>query len=239
MTRTLALDGTANARDLGGLARTDGSATPTGTFARSASVDGLTDRGWAQLHAAGVRTVVDLRQPREVAADSGARPSWLTTRHVDLDGLDDHPDFWAAYWDDGLMATALYYLPHLRALPDRWAAAIDAVVTAPPGGVLFHCAGGRDRTGIVALVLLVAAGATPAAIVDDYLETVRCETARRDAGLLGALGEADVDALCRSHGTSTEDAFRDALTGFALDDVTSLLAPPARTALRTWRGTLD
>lgn len=234
----MVIDGTANTRDLGGLARVDGSTTPSGTYFRSASVDGLTDRGWEQLHAFGVRTVVDLRQPGEVAADTGTRPSWLTTRHVDLDGLDDDPDFWAGYWDNGLVATALYYLPHLRALPERWAAAVEAVVTAPPGGVLFHCAGGRDRTGIVALVLLAAADVTPEAIVGDYLETVRWEAARRDAGLLGSFGEAEIEALCRAHGSTTEDAFRDALSGFALDEVASLLDATTRDALRTWRGAL-
>jgi len=27
------------------------------------------------------------------------------------------PDFWAPYWDSGLVETALYYVPHLRAMP--------------------------------------------------------------------------------------------------------------------------
>ena len=40
---------------------------------------------------------------------------------------------------------------------------------AAPGCVVFHCAGGKDRTGLLALVLLTLAGAAPEEIVADYL----------------------------------------------------------------------
>jgi protein-tyrosine phosphatase len=45
---------------------------------------------------------------------------------------------------------------------------LDAIEQAPPGGVLFHCVGGRDRTGLVAIAALAAAGVEPDAIADDY-----------------------------------------------------------------------
>jgi hypothetical protein len=151
--RTLRLDGLANARDLGGLRRTAGGLTPRGVFFRSENVDWLSPAGWDAARAAGIRTVVDLRQPGERQHDRGVRPAWVTTLAVDLDGLDNDA-FWADYWDNGLVGTALYYLPHLRAMPERAVAALTAIVSAPPGGVLFHCMGGRDRTGLIAMLLL-------------------------------------------------------------------------------------
>ena len=45
---------------------------------------------------------------------------------------------------------------------------LEAVERAEPGGVLFHCVGGRDRTGIVAIVLLSIAGVAPQLIAEDY-----------------------------------------------------------------------
>ena len=39
------------------------------------------------------------------------------------------------------MGTALYFLPHLAAMPERLGAALAPIVSAPPGGVLFHCMG--------------------------------------------------------------------------------------------------
>ena len=54
-------------------------------------------------------------------------------------------------------------------MPERTVAVLHALATAPPGGVLFHCAAGRDRTGLIAAILLTAADVEPEAIVTDYL----------------------------------------------------------------------
>lgn len=237
--RALAIDGLVNARDLGGLRRRSGRLTPRGVFYRSENVDRITPTGWEAAWAEGIRTVVDLRQPGERARDTGRRPSWLTTVPVDLDGLQNR-EFWRGYWDNGLVGTALYYLPHLAAMPERAGAALSAIVSAPPGGVLFHCMGGRDRTGMIAMLLLAAADAEPEEIVDDYLETVRLGQARA-----AAAGREDdepqIEEFCLAHGTTTEGAFRAAVAGL---DLAALLeaadvGAQERDALFTWRGTLS
>jgi protein-tyrosine phosphatase len=233
--RALVVDGLANARDLGGIRLRDGGVTPTGVFFRSENLDQATETGWAQLYAAGIRTVVDLRQPGERALDTRPRPDWLTCVAVDLDGL-ANTAFWADYWDNGLVGTARYFLPHLAAMPERTGAALAALATAAPGGVLFHCMAGRDRTGQIALVLLTIIGADPEAIVDDYLETVRRSEARAAASGRATEEEAS-EALCRRLGTTTEGAFRSALAGL---DLPAFLAAAGLTAselavLRTWR----
>ena len=236
--RSLVVDGLVNARDLGGLPRTDGGVTPSGVLFRSETLERVTASGWAQLHAVGVRTVVDLRRPDERGRDTAPRPDWLHVVPVDLDDA-TNDDFWADYWDNGLVGTALYYLPHLAAMPERAGAALAAIASAPPGGVLFHCAGGRDRTGLVAMLLLRAAGVQDEAIVDDYLETVR------RADLLAASSgrsspEAMLEGLCRSRGTTTEGAFRTALAGIdlpALLDAAGVSSADRR-ALASWRGAL-
>jgi protein-tyrosine phosphatase len=46
---------------------------------------------------------------------------------------------------------------------------LDAIEQADPGGVLFHCVGGRDRTGLVATAALAVAGVAPELIADDYV----------------------------------------------------------------------
>ena len=49
MHRTLAIDGLANVRDLGGLERSDGSTTPSGVFVRAERLDRVTAQGWQGL----------------------------------------------------------------------------------------------------------------------------------------------------------------------------------------------
>ena len=236
--RRLDADGLVNARDLGGLRRVSGGYTPRGVFYRSENTDRITPAGWEQIRAVGIRTVVDLRQPAERARDTGRRPGWLTTLAADLDGLENQ-DFWRHYWDNGLAGTALYYLPQLRAMPERAGAALSAIVSAPPGGVLFHCLGGRDRTGLIAMLLLAAAGTEPGEIVDDYLQTVRLGD-QRAAAENGANAEPEIEAFCQARGTTTEGAFRAALAGL---DITRVLTAAKisrrdRIALTTWRGSL-
>lgn len=234
--RELRAEGLFNGRDLGGLPVRDGSPTPKGRVLRSENVDRLTPAGWQALHDAGVRTVVDLRAPSELSKDTGTRPEWLTTIVVDHDGLDDAPDFWRAYWDTGLVGTPLYYGPHLEELPERTGAALQGIARAEPGGVLFHCAGGRDRTGIVALALLTIAGVEPEAIVADYLVTVE-----KAPALLASIGvpsnEDKIEALCAEHGTTVADAFRAAVAGFDVDRFVerSGLDADDLEALRTFR----
>lgn len=125
--RTLHVDGLVKARDLGGLRGRDGSTTPSQVFYRSEGIDRVTPAGWSQVFEAGIRTVVDLRQPGERAQDTNPRPDWLITVPVDLDGPVDTP-FWADYWENGLCGTALYYLPHFTTLPERSVAALSAIV---------------------------------------------------------------------------------------------------------------
>jgi protein-tyrosine phosphatase len=234
--RTLVADGLFNGRDLGGLPVRGGGTTPRGRVFRSEGVDRLTADGWAALHDAGIRTVVDLRAPSETAKDTRVRPEWLTTVVVDHDGLDAAPSFWQAYWETGLVGTPLYYGPHLEELPERTGEALRAIAHADSGGVLFHCAGGRDRTGIVALALLTIAGVEPEAIVADYLVTVGNAPA-----LLASIGvpsnEGKIEALCAEHGTTVAGAFRAALDGFDVDRFVerSGLAADDLEALRTFR----
>ena len=164
--RHLDWDGCFNARDLGGLPTVDRRTTRWRAVVRSDSVDGLTASGWAALRAYGIRTVVDLRNDDE-RGERGGTPPGITTVDVPLDDVAD-----AAFWDDvraeDLDGTPLYYRRFLERKPERVAAAVAAVARARPGGVLFHCVGGRDRTGLVALLLLALAGVGADEIASDY-----------------------------------------------------------------------
>ncbi|WP_238153780.1 tyrosine-protein phosphatase [Streptomyces xinghaiensis] len=233
MDRRLNWDGCFNVRDLGGIPVAGGHAVRRGAVVRSDAVDKLSADGWAALCAHGVRTVIDLRNDDEVAADAAPRPSDLTTVHLPLDGIED-TGFWSV-WGDGPDGTPLYYRPFLDHFPDRAARAVQAVAHARPGGVLVHCAAGRDRTGLVTLLLLALAGASPADIAADYL----LSNDRLDARFFTTLGIPDhrqeIADYLASKGTTAERALLTALDGF--DTAAHLrsggLTPDDVAALRT------
>ncbi|MFC4584872.1 tyrosine-protein phosphatase [Sphaerisporangium corydalis] len=181
--RDLAFDGCHNVRDLGGLPTADGRETRRGAVVRSDTPDRLTAAGWSALRAYGVRTLVDLRNDAEVTAWNGYRPPWVEVVRAPLDD-DGDTEFWESLRH--LYGTPLYYRAFLDRKPGRCAAAVAAIAQAPPGGVLFHCVAGRDRTGIVALVLLALAGVPPGDIAADYELT-----AERLGPLYAKIGEED------------------------------------------------
>jgi hypothetical protein len=117
------------------------------------------------------------------------------------EGLLDDPEFrgWA---ETGLLGTALYYAPYLERWPERTVAAVKAVAGARPGGVLYHCERGRDRTGLLTLVLLSLAGVPTEVIVADHLLTdERLLSHGLALGHVGLDGEAELYA---ARGTTAE-----------------------------------
>lgn len=164
--RELSWDGCVNVRDLGGLGR-----IRPGAVVRMEQPRRLTEAGWAAAWAYGVRTVVDLRgdEEREADPDRVQRPEGITTVHVWQDPVGTpFYEYWSKF--DGL-ASPLYFPAMLAEYPQRVVAAVRAIANAAPGCVIFHCAGGKDRTGLLALVLLTLAGAAADEIIADYLLT--------------------------------------------------------------------
>jgi protein-tyrosine phosphatase len=135
---------------------------------RADAVDALSTEGWAALRAYGVRTVVDLRNEDERGA-LVKPPEGIDVVHAALDGLDEDPEFWSVWSTGPQFGTPLYYAPFLERFPHRTAAVMKAIAMAPPGGVLFHCGGGRDRTGLVTALLLSLVDVAPEHIADDYV----------------------------------------------------------------------
>jgi protein-tyrosine phosphatase len=165
--RSLGWKGTYNSRDLGGLPTADGALTRTGAIVRSDSLQNLESQGWEEVEAFGIRTVIDLRNEGEIEADAARRPGSIETVNIPLDVTEDR-EFWDVWGNGPQFATPLYYRPHLERFPDRSAQVIRAIATAPPGGVVFHCQGGRDRAGQIAMLVLAVSGTEHEAIAADY-----------------------------------------------------------------------
>jgi len=153
-----------------------------------------------------VRTVVDLRNEEERGEDVAPRPAALRTIGIPLDQTDDR-EFWDDWESGPQFATPLYYGPHLHRFPTQSAAVIAAIANAPAGGVAFHCAGGRDRSGQIAILVLALVGVAESEIVADYLLSHE-----RLPAMYEARGEEDqtplLEEFLRSRGTSAAAEIR-------------------------------
>ena len=168
----------------------------------------------------GVTMIIDLMETHERRPDAAARPAGLTEIHLPIDGTDDE-EFWAPLRANGHWGTVLYYATFLDRFPDRIAAAVRAFAEAPTGGVLLHCGRGRDRTGLVSMVLLSLAGVGVADIVEDY----RASDGDRVVAVRAALGMHDdttgIEAIYQRAGTTSADAIADVVR--SLDPLSLLL----------------
>jgi protein-tyrosine phosphatase len=170
VTRALDWDGCFNVRDLGGVALEPGGETRYGVLFRADNLGKLTADGWRAFEEHGVTRVVDLRWPEERAQDP---PRVIDVEVVNISVFGEYdPEF-----DDGAADflpqrdvtgfRARMYVTALATYRASFVEALAAMANAD-GLVVFHCAGGKDRTGLVASLLLRLAGATPAEIAADY-----------------------------------------------------------------------
>jgi protein-tyrosine phosphatase len=169
--RYLRWDVCANVRELGGHATTDGATTRWGSLVRGDSVGRLNEKGCAALEAYGIRTIIDLR----IGVEARDEPSPLlchatiVSHHLPLNPNDRAVSkATSALRDSPLPYMATVNAAFLAESQPQIAAIMRAIVTAPEGGVLFHCHAGRDRTGLITALLLALADVPAASIVEDY-----------------------------------------------------------------------
>ena len=212
--RILTWDGCQNVRDLGGLSTSNGRMTRFDAVVRSDTPARLTAAGWSALCDYGIRTIITLctHGMKENELDFESPHSDIAIIQAPIEDVTDE-DFVQKWAINELWGTPLYYRDALRRWPERHASVISAIAQAQPGGVLFHCKRGHDRTGIISLLLLALVGVKQEEILADYelsadpeRDTVlaREGSSVREA-LLGALDGLDIQDYLLIGGASQDD----------------------------------
>jgi protein-tyrosine phosphatase len=159
-----------NARDLGGYPTLDGRLTRTHSLVRADDLWQLTPAGLRALEDYPIETVVDLRWPAEAARDPNPVPQALPgVRFAHVSLLTHTEDEWHLRSRD--VAKELWKCTVLERVRRELRQVLAVIAAAPPGGLLFHCVAGKDRTGLIAALLLALADVTPAAIASDYAQS--------------------------------------------------------------------
>ena len=170
MERLIPLDGCLNFRDLGGYPTRDGRTVGWRRLFRSDALHHLTRADVARLREdLRVTTVIDLRSTAEIRADGHGRLGETDIAHHHVPLFDGD----TARRSEDLSASATladrYFL-----LAEYARDAIARVVTllaATPGAAVYHCAAGKDRTGVVSGVVLGLLGVPDEVIIADYAAT--------------------------------------------------------------------
>jgi protein-tyrosine phosphatase len=167
--RRIQLEGPANFRDLGGYAAGDGQQVSTGLVFRSDSLSRVTEADARVLERLGVRTTIDLRTLDEVERTPSALLAHLAAAYEHVPIIDEGG---ASARPEGYEIPELHvaYAGMLDRFGDRIARALGLVAeSAKP--VVFYCEAGKDRTGLVAALLLTLLGVSDADVAADYALT--------------------------------------------------------------------
>ncbi len=168
--RWLPMEGCVNFRDLGGYRNGQGQTVRWRRLYRSDALQDMTsdDASYA-IKELGIRMVVDLRNSDEAERDGrGPLPdAGAEYRHIPLLEERGFPPFTGQDVVERL-STTYQWLAHNSGA--RVATAVNAIAEAE-GGVVFHCSAGKDRTGLMAAMLLEVLGVDAETIEADYLLT--------------------------------------------------------------------
>ena len=199
--------GGTNFRELGGYEADEGKHVKWGQIWRgipTCKLTGETDR--AKLDALGLRLILDLRSVEEAKKEPDYVPDGA--RLVQICGLcaeDGHEIAFAPGDIDRLMASAPegYDVPRVlyrqMLTGNKAFKELFRALEAGETPILFHCSAGKDRTGVAAMLILLALGASDETICADYAQTNVCRRAEIEAVMQEHADEIAADPSCRNH----------------------------------------
>jgi protein-tyrosine phosphatase len=167
--RWVALEGAFNFRDLGGYVTGEPGRLRYGSVFRSDALHHLTPQDVRSVVSLGVDHVVDLRSPAEIASAGRGPLAEGPVEYVTASVLPStNGEALGAPAGDDLAERYLWYLDIGR---EAFATTFEVLADARAGAVVFHCTAGKDRTGVVAALLLAALDVGVEDIAADYALT--------------------------------------------------------------------
>ncbi|EIW76320.1 hypothetical protein CONPUDRAFT_43480, partial [Coniophora puteana RWD-64-598 SS2] len=173
------ISGVANVRDLGSYpSSTPGKMIKPGYAFRAAEISSVTPEGIEQMKALGITIIFDLRSDPEMKKYNTPIPT--------IDGIDvlhnpvfktaDYsPETMAERYDLYALATTDAFMKLYSQILNKGGASFNRIfrhiLSNPDSPFIFHCTAGKDRTGIVAALILKLCGVSDDAIAHDYALT--------------------------------------------------------------------
>ena len=161
-----------NVRDLGGFSGEGGHVTAFGRFLRGDAPIGLSENDLDLLLSYPVRTVIDLRSPSEIHG----QPHKLRDRpdidyvNIPLLGFDMMASIieMGGGEDQPYISMPDLYIRILEKARQPIGQVMSRLASAPPGTCFFHCTHGKDRTGLIAALLLLLVGVKDIDIIASF-----------------------------------------------------------------------
>lgn len=163
-----------NVRHLGGIVTKDNHILKDYKYIRGSAKGELTEKEKAHLYNRGVRIIVDLRYTHEITKTLSPLKDYKDTSyyHVDMMG-----EFWQMR-EKGYTDLSDLYIDLLDDSQQKIYDVLQIFLKHVNEGIYFHCTAGKDRTGIITMLLLELVGVDDATIISNYSESYENNKAR-------------------------------------------------------------
>ncbi len=174
--RRLAVEGAPNLRDLGGYETKDGRWVQWGKIFRSSNLGRLTDKGLDLVKRLDIKLVCDFRTEAEALKLPNRFPDSTDVAYLHLPI--QHGDFEPTavferiregdfeWISEEFMIQG--YIESIDRFPHVWAVLFDRLSDSDNRPLLFHCTGGKDRTGTATALILSALGVPEETVIADF-----------------------------------------------------------------------
>lgn len=192
--RYLDFEGTTNFRDLGGYVGHNGKTVKWGQIFRADALNKLTDKDIALLEAMKLKTIVDFRSPKEIvdnedkaikdtvyfnlnpkaevaqlASASPANDKQKIDKLLSIANSDQGERYFLDHIDD--MAKQMRKLVSDPVAISQYQKLMELLLADDGAPLVYHCRGGKDRTGVATMYILLALGVSKDQIYSDYILT--------------------------------------------------------------------
>lgn len=192
--RYLDFEGTTNFRDLGGYVGHNGKTVKWGQIFRADALNKLTDNDIALLEAMKLKTIVDFRSPKEIvdnedkaikdtvyfnlnpkaevaqlASASPANDKQKIDKLLSIANSDQGESYFLVHSDD--MAKQMRKLVSDPVAISQYQKLMELLLADDGAPLVYHCRGGKDRTGVATMYILLALGVSKDQIYSDYILT--------------------------------------------------------------------
>lgn len=163
-----------NVRHLGGLATAEGKVTKKHKYIRGSAKGSLSEDEKAHFYALGTRVIVDLRYSNEITKVPSPLKDFgdMKYYHVDMMG-----EFWQMR-EKGYQDLSELYLDLLDDSQEKIATVFRIFINHKNEGIYFHCTAGKDRTGVITMLMLMLIDVPRDVITANYTESFEHNKAR-------------------------------------------------------------
>lgn len=200
--RLVKMERAANFRDIGGYRTATGKMVKWGKIYRSADISKLTDQDLKTFEERNIKQIFDFRGNEEAASAPDKLPAGthytLCSAGSNHLGKDAMPNFKAL---DKLPNFLIDFYGNVDSLAIRYKPLFQAMLTSTDKeAILYHCTGGRDRTGIATALFLYSLGVPQKTIEEDYIASnyYLKDSNKAMFSKMGTLSDEQIEAISKA-----------------------------------------